>query len=258
MGNSKKPIIVYWAVDEDVKRQYAHTLLDLRPKSLLSEINSYRPKKEYVPVTATGQYPNPGGYQACAAVHTLVDNVFVMRSPFDINVSFTTQGQLIHSAVGQTFVNPTDYFHERISSIEGAFSADYMFSQVFFCEESLQVKMTPPYMHKTSQPEYGFLCGGQFDIGAWFRPFTFIYQLWKGKREIYIKQGEPIAYFHFETDRPIEFREFVLTQDLMDMMNACTNHKKFKPYQKMADLYALFFKTGMNKKVLKAIKTNLI
>ena len=258
MDKNKKPIIVYWAVDEDTKRQYDHTLLDLKPKALISEINSYRPKNKYIPTTTNNIPPNPGDYQACSALHTLVKNVYVMRSPFNVNVSFTTQGQIIRPNVGPGFINPLDFFHERISSIEGAVSADYMFSQVFFCEEPLQVKLTPPYMHKTSQPEYGFVCSGQFDIGSWFRPFTFIYQLWKGKKEINIMQGEPIAYFHFETDRNIEFKEFVLDEDLVQMMQACVTHKTYKPFQKMEDLYKTFFNTNMNKKVIKSIKSNLI
>lgn len=258
MGNSQKPITVYWAVDEDTKRQYDHTLLDLKPKSLLSEVNSYRPKNKHIPITSDGQAPAPGDYQACSAFHTVVDNVYVMRSPFDVSVSLTTQGQIIRPQVGQDFINPLDFFYERISSIEGGFSVDYMLSQVFFCEEPLNVTLTPPYMHQTSQPEYGFICSGKFDISAWFRPFTLIYQLWKGKREIKIMQGEPIAYFHFETERPIKFQEFVLTPELVQMLQACMNHKRFRPFQKMENLYNTFFNTGMNKKVLKAIKANII
>jgi hypothetical protein len=249
--NTKKPIVVYWSPDSLPSRQGNMVLLDMKPIPLMNEIRNRRMKNFLIPPNPIKPL-TPGNYQLCAALHTLVENMFVIKAPFDADIRLMEDGSIDPSC------KYADWFGERIPSIENTFSIDFDYSSYFFSEEPLIVELTPPYMHQTSQPEYGFLSSAQMDISSWFRGFVLIYQLWENKRHVTFKAGEPIAYLNFKTDRPIIFKEFKVTEELLNLSFSCTNYKNFIPFIPMEQLYELFNKTSMKKRVLEEIKKNLV
>jgi hypothetical protein len=249
--NKKDPIIVYWSPDSLPFRQGQMTLLDMKPVPVMNEIRNRRTKNIKVPLTPSREI-TPGNYQLCSALHTHTENMFMIKAPFDADIKLTEDGSI------ETSCKYADWFGERISSIENTFSIDFDYSLYLFSEEELLVELTPPYMHKTSQPEYGFLSSVQIDISSWFRGFVLIYQLWENKRNVFFKAGEPIGYLRFKTDRPIIFKEFKVTEELLGLAGACLNYKNIIPFIPMEKLYELFHKTSMKKRVLQEIKKNTI
>ncbi len=249
--DKKNPIIVYWSPDSLTFRQGQMVLLDMKPIPLINEIRNRRLKNFSFPLSPIKQL-TPGNYQLCAALHTHTKNVFMIKAPFDADIKLMEDGSIDPSC------KYANWFGERIPSIENTFSVDFDYSSFFFSEEPLLVELTPPYMHQTSQPEYGFLSSAQIDISSWFRGFVLIYQLWENKRNVTFKAGEPIGYLNFKTDRPIIFKEFKVTEELVSLSSSCTNYKNIIPFTPMQELYELFNKTSMKKRVLEEIKKNLV
>jgi len=250
VGNNKKPIVVYWAPEARIEKQHQQLLLDMPLIPVMKDVQKRRDRKTFAK-GSSAEDPFGNGYQMCTALHELSNNLYYIKAPFDVDISLNDDGS----------INPTansGWFSQRHSSIENGMSADFDFSYMLFSEEELNVSITPPYLHQTSQPEYGFVCSVKWDISSWFRPHILIYQLWENKKNIYFKKNEPLAYLKFETERPIIFKEYIVTSEILNILNACLGHKYIVPFQAMQDLYKRFTQTSMKKRLLKEIKKNII
>jgi hypothetical protein len=246
----QKPIIVYWAPEAIIQREHQQLLLEMPLLPVMKDIHKRRNKKD-MPKGTNYKDPNSNGYQMCTALHELSNNLYYIKAPFDVDVSFNEDGLLVAGGY-------SSWFKERNSSIDNALSADFDFSYMLFSEEKLDVSITPPYLHQTSQPEYGFICAVKWDISSWFRPHILIYQLWQNKKRIHFKKDEALAYLKFETSRPVIFKEYKITEEILNILNSCLGHKFIVPFQPMKDLYRRFNQTSMKKRLVAEIKKNVI
>ena len=176
-NNKKEKITVYWSPWSIPERTASMMLIDLKPTPLMLDIQKRRAKN---PVIPTSKFFEGGDYQACSALHTFAKNIFILRSPISAEIELDENGTIIKDSV---FSN---WFIERISSIENSFSVDLDVGWLFFSEEPLSVEITSPYMHKTAHQDYGFTPAAQMDISSWFRPLLSIFQLWQNVRKIKI------------------------------------------------------------------------
>ena len=246
----QKPIIVYWAPEAILQREHQQLLLEMPLLPVMKDVHKRR-NKVFTPKGPNNEDPFGNGYQMCTALHELSNNLYYIKAPFNVDISFNEDGSVITGEY-------SNWFKERSTSINDALSADFDFSYMFFSEEKLDVSITPPYLHQTSQPEYGFICAVKWDISSWFRPHILIYQLWKNKKRIHFKKDEPLAYLKFETSRPIVFKEYKITEEILNILNSCLNHKFIVPFQPMEDLYRRFNQTSIKKRLIAEIKKNIV
>jgi hypothetical protein len=246
----EKPIVVYWAPEAIPQREHQQLLLEMPLIPVMKDIHK-RKNKKFTTKGNNPEDPHGNGYQMCTALHELSKNLYYIKAPFDVDVYFNEDGSRVDGGY-------SSWFKERSSSIDNAFSADFDFGYMLFSEEKLDVSITPPYLHQTSQPEYGFICAVKWDISSWFRPHILIYQLWQNKKRIHFKKDEPLAYLKFETSRPIIFKEYKITEEILNILNSCLNHKFVVPFQPMEDLYRRFNQTSMKKRLIAEIKKNVI
>jgi hypothetical protein len=240
---NKNTITVYYAPYALLELENQQVLLDVKPVSLMSEIHKRKN-------TSSGSFMT-GEYQACTALHELAKNIFVLKCPFDANVELEEDGRIKST-------NRPGWFIERNSTINENKCVDIDLSYLFFCDESLDMSFTPPYMHKTQQHKYGFIASVKYNIGYWFRPTISVFQLWDNINEIKINENEPFAYLHFHTNKKIKLKEFKLTSEVLNLTNTCVRHKYIIPFQSLEKLYDRFVRTGMRKRVLAEIKKNTI
>jgi hypothetical protein len=251
MGKNKEPIIVYWAPEASLEKEHQQVMLENSLKPVILDIQKRR-NKEYFGKSDNSEDSLGNFYHMCTALHELTKNLFYIKAPFDVNVEFDEYGKIKD---GQMY---SRWFINRLTSLQGGVSADFNINFMFFCEESLKVSITPPYLHQTSQPEYGFVSSVKWDIGSWFRPFIVIYQLWENKSSIYFKQDEPIAYLKFETDREIIFKEYMVNETILKIADSCLKHKFILPFESLDRLYSRFTQTSLKKRLLHEIKSNLV
>jgi hypothetical protein len=112
---------------------------------------------------------------------------------------------------------------------------------IFFSDEPLIANFSPPTFHKPEYTKYGTCIPGEFDIGQWFRPFAMEIQLWEKDGTIEFKDGEPLFYVKFNTNKQINLKRFVFTEQLSKYSNHCTTYKNtFGHYHKFNQLYSKF------------------
>lgn len=249
----KKPITVYWTTSSFVERQFDVLLADVRLKPVISSIIHRGEKASTVPPSLThsiDRFPR-GGYHSCTALQHFMKNAYYLDMPFDVDLELNEVGTI------KPFFR-SGWFRERGNSMVGAFNVDFLYELLFFSEEPLEMSLTTPYLHQTDIPKYGFWCSVKWDISSWFRPAVFIFQFWPGVRELKIKKGEPFAYLQFHTDRPIAFKQVTLTQNLLNISEACSRHKFAFPKESLQKLYERFRYSGVRDILLKEAKKNVV
>ena len=133
----------------------------------------------------------------------------------------------------------------------------YNLQHIFFAEEPVLMRLTSPWFHKSPHMQYGSLIPGNYDIGRWFRPINFEYNLWDGGTKLEIEAGEPLAYIEFGTDRKIVLKRFEATEKLHTIGGEII-HARSKRWKTLASRYELFDRSPMRKIILKEITENLL
>lgn len=247
------PLIVYWSPFTTVQNQYNQVLLDLKPISFRSYVVNNKAIDPKIP-TPNPKTPYPlenNGYHTCSAMHELAKNTFIIKAPFSAEIHLDDNGSIKDSYFSGWFI-------PRIGSFNNSFCVDFDLPYLFFSEEEVNMQLTPPYMTKTLQQEYGFPAAVEFDISQWFRPLIITYQLWEEVNSFKIKENEPLIYITFDTNRPIILKQFNLTENLVNQATACMRYKRIRPFEPLKSLYSTFKATKMNQLILKEIKDNLI
>jgi hypothetical protein len=129
---------------------------------------------------------------------------------------------------------------------------------IFFAEESLTARLTPPYLHNSEFLKYGTIMSGEFDIGQWFRPISFELQMWKDKGTLKFNENDALMYLEFFTDRTIELVRFDMSKQLLNLMESVTTSRQVFGRSSLSKKYERFKNVGLREKVLTEIKKNLI
>jgi len=235
-------IIVYWAPSAYSHLQGTFALLNLKPKPLIN----YMVKNKKNDSSAENLY------QSCTAFREEFSNTFYIEYPVTTKVYFDENGKVIRND------EVSDWYLDRRSSFENANAVDLDVGVIFFCEEPLKMKITPPYFHKTKTSETAFFTAGAYDISSWFRAIIFTHQTFPNFNYMETVSGEPAMYVSFETDKKIIFKQFVLTDSLFKYGKNCVDFKKIKPFLSFKEMYERFNSGNLNKIILKEIKENLV
>jgi hypothetical protein len=133
----------------------------------------------------------------------------------------------------------------------------YNLQHIFFAEEPVLMRLTSPWFHKAPHMQYGSLVPGNYDIGRWFRPINFEYNLWDGGTKLEIEAGEPLAYIEFGTDRKIVLKRFEATEKLHTVGGEII-HARSKRWKTLGARYELFDRSPLRKIILKEISENIL
>lgn len=229
----KNETVVYWsvsAIPELISRQ---NLFIEPPMALRKDIMSRVDTKA-----------KQTSYQSCKSMQEAFKNTYMLKQPFDIHWDRTCNN---------------DFIHERDdSAFKDSLLVDCDLQWFFFSEDSVEMEVTPPYLHNTEVSKYGFLTAGSFDISKWFRTVNLTYQLWEGIEEFNTSKNEAAAYINFRSPNKIILKQFELNEKLMEVANGCTAVKNVISNLPLNNLYERFTRSNRHKIVLKEIQANLL
>lgn len=232
----KDTVVVYWSPFSLPEWNNLVSMLWQEPKLVMQTL----PK------------PAKDPYQLCKAAHNIFKNTFVLTHPQSISATFSNvEETIVQSSDSRFTINPP--------SMVGAHTVTLGTSSwIFFSEEDLEISMSPPFMHKTTDRDYGYIPAGKFNIAKWFRPLNLTYQLWGGVNKIEVKKDEPAMYLNFYTDKKVILKRFNLSEELYQIGIECSELKRSLPRMHLEMMYEAFTKSSRNKKILKLIKDNLL
>jgi hypothetical protein len=247
---SKEPIKIYWApVEEDQQEHPRWNILYTDPTNVLAGASSKKNRSV-----------GTDSYLFCPSYKDVVQNMFSLNAPIRseyIYVESPAPGEkpeLVFSGKGglngEIVRGPT---------LEGHLLMRASMRWIFFAEEPITMELTPPFLDKTENSQYGAIVPGRFDIGQWFRGINLEFQLWEGVNELKIEKGEPMAYVRFMTDRPVELVRFDMTNKLTKIADSCVQAPStFGLFGSLQERYNIFNASKTNRLTLKHIKENLL
>lgn len=248
--NDKEKTIVYWAPGYYNSDTESWELLYEEPKSLLPEFISKRKAKSEMSV--------------CPSVKNILQNTFVVKSTLEDNILLPNLSE-IESADPSKFKekvlgdSKVAMIHLRPTSFDGYVNVSYNLKWLFFSEDSLQVRLTPPFFPESPLCSGSIFSVGEMDIGKWFRPMNLDYHIPEKTSEIIIKEDQPLAYFQFLTDKKVILQRFNMTPKLLSLSKEMSNaSQRYGRGWSLNKRYALANKSSVRKIILSEIKKNLV
>jgi hypothetical protein len=246
---NKKPINVYWAPCWIDIPQNNWNLLYPDPEQLYKNLSKKR-AKETAPTDNLLQ---------CPAVNTKFRNTYLFTTSVDSQI--TIDNDNVYSVFpDQLKRNGIAAKIQRTPSFKNNKLVVVMLSWIFFTdEESLDATFTPPYFHQTEIQKYGAPIPGTFDIGKWFRSYTYEVNLWDNVNQLNIKENDPLFYAEFITDRSVNIQRFEMNEKLFALANAGGNSSVYlgalKPLSKR---YEQFAQSRNKDIIIKEIKKQIV
>lgn len=201
-------------------------------------------------------------YLQCPATREALSSVFVVRCP-----CYSSAQVLINE---DNSIEKVDQAWTGASQCEITMShAPTLYNQlliivnypfIFFSEESLFMRSTSPWFHSAPHTSLGGIVPGLYDIGRWFRPLNFEYNLWHKNNKFELGEGEPMAYLEFSASKPVVFKRFELTQTLINLATDSihTRTKQTRGLNGLWNRYKMFDESYAKKIITKEIKAHLL
>ena len=235
--------IVYWSPWYPEPLYPQHQLLYDEPPLLLNQIMPYRNKEN-----------TRDNWFQCHAFNGAIKNTFVLESPIAVNFAVHEEFKVIDT--GTKNKDNLLFCSLKEPSRTDSMTFSIMINWIFWSDEPLEIVSMPPYM---SRPLYdGFYVPGSFDISNWFRPLEMACQLHPEANRIIINRNDPLAYIKFNSKETVELKRFYLTPELEKLSYACMNYKRHEPNRSLRYLYDRFTNNGLQTKISKEIKNNLV
>jgi len=245
---------VYWSPHLSLNVYGINNLNYQEPVNLISSMAAERNKKT-----------NGSVFYNCPAYLESFKNSFVIENPFNFNFTFPYDMETVLKAhaplpaldkITNQFID--GWANTRPPARTDSLSIDISIAWIFFSEDDLIMKTTPPYLHQTEYGKTAFYIPGQFNIGSWFRPVDMALQMWPGEKSFRSPVGDPLLYVHFETEEKVQLKRFYMTQEIYDISGACVKYKNFNPKSSLPKVYNLFKGAKLDKALIKLIKEAVI
>jgi hypothetical protein len=235
MGKRSNEVVIYWSP------------LSVPAVESLSRLNMMWGKP--VPLLTLVK---PGSYKKCSGAKNFFKNTFTFLNPLDVSISVDTNTWTYETNLDAWMLRNGDV------PIQGEVAVDYDFSWLFFCEEPMTMKVTPPYLHNTLAQQYGTIASGHYDISKWFRAVGPAYLLWEGNNFLSIKKGDPSFYIEFLTEKKVILKQFESNEEINQMAKQTAQLKRVFPFESLETIYDRFINGNRHKRLLKLIKENLL
>lgn len=256
-----KEVTVYWApwiegeyTQPERNRMGVNQWVYQEPQSVYRDILS---KKSDQKITKN--------FFQCPATRDALQNIYVIRCPFETEAEVILKEDGAVDKIKQDWAKdspdllsqmPIQLAHAPSKENELLLVVD--FSRVFFCEESLLMRMTAPWFHEAPHLQYGAAVPGMYDIGHWIRPVNFEVNLWQGQTKLKYEEDEPMGYLEFATDKKINFQRFEATPKLKSITADAISIRNKKTSNSLIKRYQVFDRSPVRKVILKEIKDNLL
>lgn len=189
----------------------------------------------------------------CPAFKNLTKNTIEFKNPLHSVYYFDDKGKVIPGKTTGMSANVV-----RQPNIKNRLLLEYRLAPIFFADQPLNVTMTSPWLETPEHMKSCNVVPGRYDIGKWFRAVNIEFMLHEGVTQLEIKKDEPVVYFTFNTDEPINLIRFKMDPELRRYSVACATSTSWEPWIPLADRYKRFKESRMRSIILKKIKESIV
>ena len=215
-----KPSIIKWTVTE------GETLVWEKPERLSSSMNEQY-KKSLV--------------RSCWASGDFLDKTFVIKSPFDIHLSYYKPEKKIALHPNKSTISETTYnnlFRNDVKEYTDHAVIQMGTRYAFMCDKPCTITLTPPF-NNLDYKDYDSntrVVSGTFNIFDWQRTLSYALEWLDTSKDLIIKTGQPLFYVTFNTENLEDEFELQYTEDIefFKMIEQCRRSRNcFAGWDKM-------------------------
>ena len=200
------------------------------PEPLLNELVKERDK-------------NTGVFR-CPSYLDYYKNVYVIRSPFDINIKVNVENPLGEDSKYITIDNYGQEFFDKYFVIRDAGKNNktllsFVIQYMFYSDEPVEMECLHPVEHKNSFTANTSVVQGVFDISKWIRPVECAFTIHDDSEGIKIKRGDPLYYVRFVTNKKVKLDKVKYTPELDEVVESLVQVKAFQPNNSMQENYSI-------------------
>jgi len=233
--------------------------MQLHPRSMISALRFAEP----MPLLKHIDYQNLLGpmVSRCPAVIDDLKNIFVIKSPIDINIKIDHERSNI-----QVDNQTPDLVKAFLGASQGKWGIHQLgFGYLFFTEQSMMTYQLPAYLDDNDFTRNTMSISAGFDVGSWFRTMGKPAIIFKpSATKINIKEGDALAYVKFATKEKVTLIEFDdeelkrMQERSPELLCGTLKDQNAGNVLSLEKCYQYFNRYKMKRRVMKLIKRNII
>lgn len=202
----------------------------------------------------SNKFDKSDNIQNCPSVKDFFKNLYIIKSLYSYN--FFIEKNNLETKISSDFEGE-DLFN-KIILIRNLDKKLFSFSSkyCFFSDEDLKITITAPYMEDNFISNKTMVIPGEYNISKWYRNLDMAFYLKDGINNFSVEENDPIMYIKFNTDKKINFIQYIESKKLKKIRKSYIMSKKHSYIKRSLNDYYHIFK--MKKTVLSEIKKNLV
>ena len=175
-------------------------------------------------------------YLKCPAFVDYLKNTYIIKAPYDIDISIDETGFVKTNKFTQEFFEKNITWEQKEKN---KFVFQVMPRYFFVTKSKLSVKISVSPM--LFQKNDFAIIPGEFDISKWIRPINCAFEVFDTPTTISFKREQPIYMVKFETynNEPVELKQKIINQDISFAGLSCAIVKDFLPRKNLNYLYKI-------------------
>lgn len=181
-------------------------------------------------------------YIMCPAVSDYFSNIFVIRCPYDVTISYNRdENRYVADRLGQEWYDQTFYprfpIHQN-SQLVGS-CVTMRINYLFVADQDIEIEsIDVPILH-TPLTRNIKLIPGVMNIHRWVRPVDFTFEIADLDQPLHFKKGDPLFAVRFKTDQKVTLKHLEYSEDLKHIAEACLLSKNFVPRKSLKYRYKM-------------------
>lgn len=192
-------------------------------------------------------------YTKCPAVSDFFDNIFVVRCPYDVIISYQQEGDMFTTdRLGQDWYNQTFYPRFPISKDGKLISSciTLRINYLFVADEDVEIETFDVPLLSNNLTRNIKMIPGKMNIHRWVRPVDFTFEVVDLSKPIELKRGDPMFAIRFKTDSKVKLTHIDYSDDLKHAAEACLASKTYVPHKSLKYRYEMAKRFLKNKRWL--------
>jgi len=175
-------------------------------------------------------------YLKCPAFVDYLKNTYIIKAPYDIDISIDETGFVKTNKFTQEFFEKNITWEQKEKN---KFVFQVMPRYFFVTKSKLSVKISVSPM--LFQKNDFAIIPGEFDISKWIRPINCAFEVFDVPTVISFKREQPLFMVKFETDskEQIELKQKIINNEIVCAGRSCSHIKDFIPKKNLNYLYKI-------------------
>jgi len=167
-----------------------------------------------------------GHYKHCPAFALYINQTFVIRSPFDLELTYENDKiKVVNSSLNQS------EYGNNLTIEAGKHPVIQMELHMgLVADEPCFVEIFGPFFQAENQDSGYRVIPGTYDIYSWQRFMNFAFEWTATNRKIVIKRGQPVLFVRFRSqnlNEKFSMKRITMTDELLAAVKRCQSSKLF-------------------------------